>query len=118
MAEMVNKATVTIESVGLKPILVSGKSYNLVVINVKEGLPYEDAEGNECMTHSVQGTAYSIPCTLPYMGVLERAKELAALQAAYVGAKGEVKAEDKENIDGSMFRTWKLTKLNLDTLNL
>jgi len=118
MAEMVNKATVTIEAIGIQTKVVKGEVRNVRFITVKENLPYEDANGDECFTHCVTGSVNSIATLSAYTSAVDTIKEQIALNGIYKGAKGEAVAHDSEKDDGSTFRTWVLESIDFSTLNL
>lgn len=123
MAEMVNKATVTIETIGIQTKVIKTKDgkdevRNVRFITVKEDLPYEDANGNVKFTHCVTGSVNSIPTFSIYTSAIDTIKEQVALNGVYKGAKGEAVAHDSEKEDGSTFRTWVLESIDFSTLNL
>ena len=127
MAEMVNKATVTIETIGIQTKVIKTKTdndearnetRNVRYITVKEDLPYEDANGDVKFTHCVTGSVNSIPTFSPYVSPVDTIKEQVALNGIYKGAKGKVVAHDDEKENGSIFRTWVLESIDFSTLNL
>lgn len=118
MAEMVNKATVTIETIGIQAKTLKDGVRNVRFITVKEDLPYEDANGNVKYTNCVTGSVNSIPTFSPYISAVDTIKEQVALNGVYKGAKGEVVAHDDEKENGSKFRTWVLESIDFSTLNL
>ena len=118
MAEMVNKMTVTIETIGIQTKVVKKETRNVRYITVKEDLPYEDANGNEKFTHCVTGSVNSIATFSAYISALDTTKEQVALNGVYKGAKGEAVAHDSEKDNGSTFRTWVLESIDFSTLNL
>ena len=118
MAEMVNKATVTIETIGIQTKALKDGVRNVRFITVKENLPYEDADGNVKFTHCVTGSVNSIATFSAYTSPVDTIKEQVALNGIYKGAKGKVVAHDDEKENGSIFRTWVLESIDFSTLNL
>ena len=117
MAEIA-KTTVTIEAIGIQTKVVKGEVRNVRFITVKENLPYENANGDECYTHCVTGSVNSIATLSAYTSALDTIKEQVALNGIYKGAKGEAVAHDSEQNDGSIFRTWVLESIDFSTLHL
>lgn len=120
---MVNKATVTIETIGIQTKVIKTKigndeARNVRYITVKENLPYEDACGDVKFTHCVTGSVNSIAVFSPYTSPIDTIKEQVALNASYKGAKGIAVAHDNVQDDGSVFRTWVLESIDFSTLNL
>ena len=118
MAEMVNKATVTIEAIGIQTKVVKGEVRNVRFITVKENLPYEDANGDEKFTHCVTGSVNSIATLSAYTNAVETVKEQIALNQIYKGATGVAVAHNTEQDDGSIYRTWVLESIDFSTLNI
>lgn len=118
MAEMVNKATVTIDTIGIQSKIIKGEVRNVRFITVKENLPYEDANGEEKFTHCVSGSVNSIATLSAYVNAAETVKEQIALNQIYKGATGVAVAHDTEQDDGSTYRTWVLESIDFATLNI
>lgn len=118
MAEMVNKATVTIEAIGIQTKVVKGEVRNVRFITVKENLPYEDANGDEKFTHSVDGAVNSIAKLSAFTSLQDTIKEQMALNQIYKGATGVAVAHDTEKDDGSIYRNWVLESIDFSTLNI
>lgn len=123
MAEMVNKATVTIETIGIQTKVIRTKDgknelRNVRYITVKENLPYEDACGNVKFTHYVTGSVNSIATLSAYTSAVDTIKEQVVLNSIYKGVKGIAVAHDSEKEDGSTFRTWVLESIDFSALKL